>query len=238
MNGPVAPRPRWVRGGVRRFPGRNRGTVGPRFPPRGSGEARSPYRGRPWIVRQTRAHPLLFVAVLVCVAAVFIEVAATTHFFGLVQPSSGGGSTLPSLNPYGEVIFAVNSSVTYHSGSSGYFPALDGTDLCQYTCPKTPVLVSNNGNTSIGVFFYVNVTNTATTDESLSNLTLTTSGANTDLFSLVLICCYPTYQEPFSKWTDAASGATVGLRGYAYVTVPIPYTGAGGYSLLLESTSP
>ena len=190
-------------------------------------------------MRQTRGHPLVFAAILICVAAVFIEVAATTHFFGLVQPASTGGTTPSNLNPYGELIFAINSTVTYHSGTSGYFPNLTGTELCPYTCPRAPEVVSKNGNTSIGIYFYVNVTNTATVDESLSNLSLTTSGSVPHLFALVLFCCCSDrYQEPFYKLTDASPGSNVGLEGYAYLLTPIPYTGAGGYSLLLSSTSP
>jgi hypothetical protein len=185
----------------------------------------------------------VLVVALVCVAAVVVEIGATTHFFGLLQPASGAGGPHSNLNPYHELIFAVNSTIAYNSGESGYFPALDGTELCPFhICPKTPVLVTKNGNTSIGIFFYVNVTNTGASDESLGNFTLTTSGADPQLFSLAVFCCYssssPSYTEPFSKWTDAAPGAIVGLEGYAYSLTVIPYTGAGGYSLVLGSTSP
>jgi hypothetical protein len=58
----------------------------------------------------------------------------------------------------------------------------------------------------------------------------------------VVFCCFsgtsPSYQEPFYKLTNAAPGSTVGIEGYAFTMTPIPYTGAGGYSLLLSATSP
>lgn len=195
--------------------------------------------------RRAKERPLLLGVGLACAAAVLLEVAALSGFFGvgaLLHRSSGPG--LPDLNPYHDTVIAVTANVSYIGAISGYFPSLEGTSLCGRACPITPrIWTPKEGNLSpeVGVYFYFNVTNTATVDVNLSVPVLTTSGPDADLFFLQTFCCFSKvgvlYDEDIDTGIAFTPGFTFGLEGYAYTTVPLPSAPGGGFTLSLAYTS-
>jgi hypothetical protein len=197
----------------------------------------SPYRRSDPIARRARARSVLLFGVAACAAVVLVVAGATTGLFGLLSRGGGGGGPSSPLNPFHENISAVFASVQYGGGTSDYFPALDGQDLCAHTCPKPPVPAPSNASI-IGIYFYFNVTNTASVSEHLNNFTLRTSGGYPELFSLKVLCCSVTgYQEEIQT-LFAQPGVTWALAGYAFTNESIPYNGGSGYALYFNATSP
>ena len=166
-----------------------------------------------------------------------IEVGVVTSGFGLLRSGSSSGPSSPNLNPNKEAILAIFSAVTYRGSGSGYFSNLTDRNLCAGTCPL--VLASVPANRSeFGIFFYLNVTNNASSTERLANFSLSTGGANPDLFSFAVGCCFhDNYSEDVSV-LDALPHTTTGLRGFVFTNEVIPYTSAGGYTVYFNSTSP
>ena len=183
--------------------------------------------------------------VAACAAVVLIEIAAVTGVFAWVQhPFGTPGPSVPDLNPDGQTILAIPSNITYFGGPTGYFPALNGTDLCGGRCPELPHLwISDRPSlpSEIGVFFYYNVTNVGTTDVNLSPPVLATSGPIPTLFFLQTYCCWSgthqSYWEMISSPVQLTPGTIVGLEGYAFTTVALPKVPAGGYTLFVNFTS-
>lgn len=182
---------------------------------------------------------------LACVAAVLIEVGAFTGFFGLgALLTRSPGPPGPNLNPDHQWILGIWSNVTYIGPQTAYFPSLNGTSLCGRACPELPkVWVPRQGSLppEIGVYFYFNVTNTASVDVNLSVPILTTSGPNPTLFYLQTWCCYSKvgvlYDELIDSPVGFIPGQTFGIEGYAYTTVALPAVEAGGYVLNVTYTS-
>ena len=179
-----------------------------------------------------------------CAAAILIEVGAITGAFGLAGWHWGSrGSTAPNLNPHGEHILAITANTTYFGPIHGYFPAIDGTDLCGPRCPELPREWPSDGvlPAEVGVFFYYNVTNTAPVLVNLSQPVVSTSGPVPTLFFLETFCCYtpaaPPYVELIDSATPVSPGLEYGLEGYAYTTVPLPAVASGGYTLYVNFTS-
>jgi hypothetical protein len=203
---------------------------------------RNPYRRQNWLLRQAKAHRITFVVAAVCAVVVFVAVAAVTGFFGLAHTSPGSSSPPGSaLNPYNETILAIESAVTYTGSDHDYFLSLDGQNLCADVCPILPKVYPAFSPPEIGVYFYVNVTNTASNPEKLYMPTIGTSGPDGSLFTIQVFCCYTTtgtlYSEPIGAFLSFTAGQAIGIAGYAYTTDPIPYSPSGGYTLYVNSTS-
>jgi hypothetical protein len=182
---------------------------------------------------------LLWVAVA-CVAAAVIEVGAVTSWFGLPALLSphGGGSTPsgPNPNPFNENITGIWAQVTYTNGNRSSFPALQGTNLCS-GCPKLPPVNRSYDPPVSGIWFYFAVTNYGKNATSISNFTLSTSGADPSLFRLVgVVCCAPTYQEVVTS-VYFTSMTSFSLAAYAVATA-IPNDGSLGYALYFNVTAP
>jgi len=195
--------------------------------------------------RRARERPLLLIVGLACAAAVLVEVGAFTGLFGLVNLLEGShGAAGPDLNPYHERILQITSNITYYGSTSGYFPALSGVSLCGRACPALPrVWTPTQGSLppEVGIFFWFNLTNTATTDVNLSVPALTTSGPVPTLFYLETYCCYtkaaPQYDELIDSTIVFTAGHEFGFEGYAFTTIPLPAVAAGGYTLYVNYTS-
>ena len=188
--------------------------------------------------------PILLLVGLGCMAAILIEVGAVSGFFGwVIDRSGGGGASLPDLNPYHEQILAIPASTTYLGPLHGYFPTIDGTNLCGTRCPELPREWPGDGilPPEIAVYFYFNVTNTASVDQNLSVPVIATSGPDPTLFLLLTFCCYThgdtSYDEVVDSPILAPPGLPFGLEGYAYTTVPLPSVPGGGYTLYVNFTA-
>ena len=182
---------------------------------------------------------------LACVVAVLLEIGAITGFFGLTSLlHRTTGAAEPDLNPSHELIFSVESNVTYIGSISGYLPALEDTDLCGYSCPTLPqIWVPKQGSLppEIGIYFYFNITNTAAAIVNLSVPVLVTSGPDPTLFYLQTWCCYTKTTQMYDELLDDPiqfpAHFQFGIEGYAYTTVPLPAVPAGGYALDISYTS-
>lgn len=159
--------------------------------------------------------------------------ASTSHGGTVHTPPSG-----PNLNPYNEAVQAVLASITYNGNSSGYFAALEGTQLCD-RCPVVPHTDDLFSPPFVGFWFYVNVTNSANQWETLTNFTVSTSGTDPTLFTLEwVVCCYPLYQ--YLVLADGAgftAHQTLGL-GVFTEAAQLPDVGPSGFTLDFNVTSP
>jgi len=203
----------------------------------------APIRRPNWVARQARSHRIPFVAAIACAVVLVVAIAALTGVLRLgPAPSHGSGPSESTLNPHSEKIVAIDSQVNYTGNASGYFAALDNTELCGPVCPELPRVYTNYSVAEIAIYFFVNVTNAHSSSETLQLPTLGTSGPNASLFQLQMFCCYTnsgrSYNERLSSALPFAADQAIGLEGYAYTVDPIPYSSAGGYTLYLNSTSP
>jgi hypothetical protein len=179
---------------------------------------------------------LLLGAVLSAEIVVWTGVA--TDWFGLTSSggSSGGTSPGPNPNPYNETVRSVVANVTYTGNLSGYFPALQGQDICGH-CPARPFTDDNYAPPVAGFWFYFNVTNTAAYYETIVNFTLSTSGANPHLFTPGYArCCYPQYQS-YAGMVGFTPGRTFGLEAFVYAA-SLPDVGPSGFVLYFNVTAP
>ncbi len=191
--------------------------------------------------RRRRVLPWVAVA---CVAAVVIEGGAVTGWFGLsglfAPPGGGTAPSGPNPNPYDENVTGIWAQVTYTNGNRSSFPALQGTNLCS-GCPRLPPVNRSYSPPVAGIWFYFTVTNYGTNGTSISNFTLTTSGADPTLFRLVgVVCCAPTYEEVVVRayFTPYPSiGDSLSFAAYAVATA-IPNDGSLGYALYFNVTAP
>lgn len=206
----------------------------------------SPYRRPSWFARQRRNHPALLAVAFVCAAAVVVEIAAVTNVFGLLgHGTKSTGPTGPNLNPYHEEFLSVTGEIQYKGTGTGYFAQLEGQSVCPKVCPAFPKLFNNTGTPAYGIFFFFNVTNTASQTRNISEPVLGLVGKNTAGFVLVTYCCYSTtntqYSEPLVTGLQVqgagSPGATVGLRGFIYTETTIPEIAGGGYAFFLNVTS-
>jgi hypothetical protein len=180
-----------------------------------------------------------------CLAAVVIEVGATTDLFGLggLLKSSGttSGSPGPNPNPYNEIVYSVLGAIDYTDGNRTLL-GLEGAELCS-RCPAVPLVNENYSPPVAGVWFYFNITNDGSNWTTLSHFQVSTSGSDPELFVLVaVVCCYPGYSENVTLSGPGFSPATegsqpTGLAGYA-IALSIPYDGAAGYNITFSATSP
>ena len=193
--------------------------------------ARSEAFRRPWT---------LVLGVIICVEIV-VWMGVGTDWFGWgpshVGTSSGNGNgSSPSLNPFNETIQSVLAGIRYDGNRSGYFPALDGTDVCGH-CPALPFTDENYAPAVAGFWFYFNVTNTAPVFESISNFSLSTSGANPGLFTPGgLACCFPSFGSPTIA-VGFLPGQTLGLAVFVHAPT-IPNVGPAGFTLFFNATTP
>lgn len=182
---------------------------------------------------------LLTWVVIACVLAVVIEVAAVTNAFGLLslgKANGSSGSTGTNPNPSGEMVTSVVASITYSGGGADPFPNLQGTNLCA----KCPSLPTNNVAVTPAeavLWVYFNVSFSGSSDITISNFTLTSSGPNASLFKLAGVYVYPRYSEPATEVLFNPGIPPVGL-GIEVTSTSIPDDGATGYSLTFHLTSP
>ncbi|HTP54766.1 MAG TPA: hypothetical protein VML94_07420 [Thermoplasmata archaeon] len=205
----------------------------------------TPYRRPGWLRRQAKNHPTMLVVGTLCVAAVVIEVAVLSGVLSL-SPHHGGasGPTPPNLNPYDEQIDHVWANIVYTGGQSGYFVALQHQDLCGAAC-QTLHPISTQTTPTIGILFFFNVTNTASTDQNISLPQLGISGSDQSVFKLATLCCYTAAGESYSEplvgplpfLASGNTGSTIGLEGFVYSTVTIPESSLGYYVLYFNVTS-
>jgi hypothetical protein len=196
-----------------------------------------------WSGRRAKRRPLLLYVGFACAAAVVLEVAAVTNFFGLAGHPASSSPGGPDLNPFHERILVITTNVTYLGAGHGYFPALQGANVCGIACPELPFSWPSDGilPAQIGVYFYYNVTNIGSDIVNLSVPIITTSGGVSTLFVLQTYCCYTTAEPPYDEAVDSSvnfsPGTTFGFRGYAYTTVSLPQVAAGGFTLYINFTS-
>jgi hypothetical protein len=173
-------------------------------------------------------------------AEIVIWTVRATDWFGWA-PGSGApgpsGTQEPNLNPYNESIQEVVASIDYTTNASGYFPALQGTDICGH-CPARPFTDYNVSPAVAGFWFYFNVTNDAPDWEWISNFSIATSGANPELFGPGFVaCCYPDYYQSETNQPLFPPNATWGFAAFVQAT-SIPDVGPGGFVLYFNVTSP
>jgi len=180
---------------------------------------------------------LVLWAVIACVLAVLLEVAAVTDGFGLLNKGKGSsGPTGPGPNPYGEMVTSVEASITYSGGGTDPFPNLQGTNVCG-KCPVLPKDDTNLAPPVALVWVYFNVSYSGSTDAKIANFTLTSSGDNASLFKLVGVFVYPTYDEPVPEVLFNPGMPTLGLA-LEMTSTSIPNDGTTGYALTFHLTSP
>jgi hypothetical protein len=182
--------------------------------------------------------PWLFVLGVVVSVELVVWTGQATDWFGwtpqgAVSPSSPPG---PNPNPFNETVQSVIANVTYTGNLTGYFPALEEQDICNH-CPRLPIEDDAHDPPTAGFWFYFNVTNNAPYTESIVNFTLTTSGANPQLFLPgYVVCCAPSYNS-YAAQVVFPSGLTVGLG--AFVTAAsLPNVGPSGFILYFNVTAP
>lgn len=161
-----------------------------------------------------------------------------TDWFGLAASGSSSGTTAqgPNPNPYNETVQHVYADVTYTGNLTGYFPALEGVDICNH-CPARPFTDDEFTPPVAGFWFYFNVTNKASYDESITNFTLATSGANPELFVPgYALVGYPTYLSRAAR-VQFLPDQTIGMAAFVYA-VSIPDVGPGGFVLYFNVTAP
>jgi hypothetical protein len=199
----------------------------------------APQRFRPAPARRSKFTLLAWVGV-VCLIAVVGEIGFVTNGFGLGSLVGKGSHPSPSPanpNPDNERITGMTGAIVYHGGGSGNFPGLSGGNLCP-ACPILPTVYANASPPVAGVWVYFNVTFTGTSPQSISNFTLTTSGSNPALFTLIGVYTAPRYSESATSLTfTSGRGSTIGLGVFAEAT-SIPGDGSTGYSLTFSVTSP
>lgn len=205
-----------------------------------------PYRRPSRLRAAAKRHPAMLAVGIVCAIAVIAEIGAVTDAFGLLHPGSSSTSpTPPDLNPYSETFLAITSEVKYGAGGSDYFPEFEGQPICGAKCPGLPVVFTGFASPVIGLFFYFNVTNTASVAANFSLPALGVVGGNTAGFVLVTYCCYTSTNVPYSEQLTAGSqlaphgslGSVVGLRGFIYSAVSLPENTAGGYAFYFNVTA-
>ncbi len=212
---------------------------------------KSPYRRPSRIARVAHQSPLLLATAIGC--AVVVAVAGTV-FFVLPAYSKGSsgystGPGGPNLNPYSMEIFGLESTIAYTGGSSGYFPALNGTDLCSPVCPVLPALKETRSGWALVLPIFYNVTNAnATMTERLGLPTFGISGANQTVFTIQLLCCYSAipqnaYTEVVTPGTtfapgSDATGSTFGFEALVFAYAAVPDRTDGGYTLYYNFTAP
>ena len=166
----------------------------------------SPYPRPGWLGRQRKSHPRTFVLAILCAAIIVVEVGAVTNLFGLLnKPSSTTTTTEPNLNPFAEMVATILSEVKYTGGSSGYLAELEGQELCKTSCPSLTVYTFHDPP-EIGLYFFFNVTNTASHGVNMSQPVLGISGSNQSVFFLQTFCCYTHVNQPYDE------PLTVGLQ--------------------------
>lgn len=199
------------------------------------GTSRSP----PAMFRARRRRSVLLWAALACAVAVVIEVGAVTNAFGLLnKPGSGGssGPPGPNPNPYDENVTSLVGALAYHGSGQSPFPSLNGVaNLCVH-CPIAPMARSNGTTTVAVVWIYFNVTYTGSNNTHIANFTLTTSGSDPDLFTLIGVFV-PPYGEASTQITFWQDHPTWAMLVQAEAT-SIPNDGSTGYQLTLGMTSP
>ena len=184
----------------------------------------------------------MFFVSIACAAAIVVEVAAVTGFFGLANHDAAGssGPKGPNLNPYNERILAIEGAIDYTGSAKGYFIGLD-QNLCALTCPELPTEFLNWTPPQIGVIFYYNVTNSAAVSENISLPEVTTSGPDGTLWQVGVFCCYGAISLPYNEWimgtTAIGPSATLGYKAYAWTVEAIPEYGSGGFTLDSNFTS-
>jgi hypothetical protein len=172
---------------------------------------------------------------VVCVAAVMVEVGIVTDGFDLIRkPSAATSPPAPLTNPYNETIQYVNVSINY-SGSAPTGLIDPSTNICP-GCPGLPLYDTYYSPPRAGVWFYFNISNPSKTAyATLANFTITTSGANPGLFTLIGIdSSYPEYDENVTNtWPAVPPMQNLSFAGLATAT-SLPYDGPTGYTLTLD----
>jgi hypothetical protein len=173
---------------------------------------------------------------VVLAAEIVVWTGVATNWFGPVPGVPGTTSPGPNPNPYNETVAAVIANVTYTGNLSGYFPALQNENVCGH-CPALPFMDDNYTPAVAGFWFYFNVTNNAAYYETFVNFTLTTSGANPQLFTPGYVrCCYPGY-ESYAAQVGFTPGMTWGVEAFVYAA-SLPNVGPSGFVLYFNVTAP
>lgn len=179
--------------------------------------------------------PWTFLLGAVLAAEIVVWTGVATNWFGLAPGASSGTTPGPNPNPYNEVVQGVIANVTYSGNLSDYFPALQNQEVCGH-CPAQPFMDDNYSPPVAGFWFYFNVTNTAAYYESIGNFTLSTSGANPQLFTPGYAkCCYPHYLS-YAAAAGFTPDQTFGLEVFVYAT-SLPDVGPSGFILYFNVTA-
>ena len=182
--------------------------------------------------------PWLIILGVVVSAEIVVWTGQATNWFGWVPATKGSGTgpAGPNPNPYNETVEAVIANVTYTGNLTGYLPALEQENVCNH-CPRLPVVQTNHTPPNLGFRFYFNMTNNAAYYESIVNFTMTTSGANPQLFMPgYVVCCYPAYGS-YSAVVGFTPGQTIGVEVYVHA-VSLPNVGPAGFVIYFNVTSP
>jgi len=176
---------------------------------------------------------------IACALAVVIEVGVVTNAFGLAslgKSTGGSGSNGPNPNPSDEMVTSVVGAMTYNGGGADPFPNLQGTNLCA-KCPVVPKVNANVTPAVAVLWVYFNISYSGSSDTTISNFTLTSSGSNASLFKLAGVFVYPRYSEPATEVLFNPGIPPVGL-GIELTSTSIPNDGTTGYALTFHLTSP
>jgi hypothetical protein len=187
--------------------------------------------------RAAARRPVTLLLGAVLAAEIVVWTGVATNWFGVIPAggSSPKGTPEPNPNPYNETVRKVVAAVNYTGNLSGYFPALQGLDICGH-CPAVPFNDTAFSPPVAGFWFYFNVTNTASYYESISNFTVTTSGANPNLFLPGYAkCCYPGFLS-FVAQVGFVPGQTFGLEAFVHAAF-LPNVGPSGFTLYFNVTS-
>ena len=182
--------------------------------------------------------PWTYLLGVVLSAEIVVWTGVATNWFRPTSSTTSSGTTPtgPNPNPYDEVVQAVFVNVTYSGNLSGYFPALQDQDVCGH-CPARPFTDENYSPPVAGFWFYFNVTNTAAYWETIANFTLSTSGANPQLFTPGYAkCCYPNYNI-YVGGLGFTPGQAFGLEVFVYAA-SLPDVGSAGFTLYFNVTAP
>ncbi len=194
-----------------------------------------PGRSLPPVRRPLRL--LRWVAVA-CVAAVLIEAGAVTDGFGIpsLLARHSSPSSAPNPNPFEEKVLAVDPKLVYGMGGASTFSFPNGADLCS-RCPMVPVVNTNVTPAVAGVWVYFNITYHGQNYTHVANFSVSTSGANGNLFTLGCVSLQSSRCNEQLVGLSFLHNQTWAVEVYVYAA-SVPYNGGDGYTITFRMTSP